>query len=719
MEQDFQQELFEIFKQEAEDYLGVLNDGLHRLKDGADEQVVEQIFRTTHSLKGAARAVSFSAVEELCQALESIFSKLKDKEMELSADLIDLFAEAFDELEALVIASDLEAQPDIELLGSLQSVLAGNLKLKKQPAKAKPRRQPVRKSEESKSSKTEKPAASAETIRISYERLQNLLQKSEELISVKIKYRYYLRKLEAMQSLVAQLLPEHGYSSMLSHSDEQLEILTSLKQQLENYQKLLANDSFQVSALIEGHLGDIRNLMLFPFSTITGYLERSTRNIAKELNKKIDLKIMGAETEIDKHILELLKDPLIHLIRNSIDHGIEDPQERIYRGKPMVGTIKVEVFPASDQKIKIKISDDGQGFDLNRIKAKVIENGLATEDELNQMSEGEALSFIFHSGFSTKTEVSKLSGRGLGMAVVKENIEKLGGSLQVKNDYPNGCSFLLSIPLSFASGHGILFQLANHKMIIPTQVVEQIVRIPFNQLKSAKNQLMINVKGELIPVHQLREILNIKGDTEAVSKGNLSLLILNHHSRKLALIVDEILEEREILLKKLSPPLNDVTLLAGLTLLGDGSLVPVLNPAEIFELSKQGGKARIKTGHDKPKKILVAEDSITSRMLLKNVLQTAGYHVELAVNGKLAWEKLNEQNYDLLISDIQMPQMDGIELTKKVKSDRKLKKLPVVLLTSLGSEEDREKGLKAGANAYFVKGDFKQSSILELIKTLV
>ena len=715
MEQDFQQELLEIFQQEAEDYLAVLRNGIQSLEEQPAPETIEEIFRTTHSLKGAARAVSFSAVEELCQALESIFSKIKNKELKLSSELIETFADAVDALVDLLEQGELDANPDEQLLLKLQEIVSGRIPSpKERPAKVstpppEKKLSNVAPSHSPKKHKTTK----GETIRIPYSRLQELMHSSEELISVKIKYHYYLRKINELTQMCEQLqqLTEREKSSIKS-------VLQDLQQQLQDFQKSLSNDAFQIKTHIDSHIDKVRDLMLFPFSTITEFLEHSTRKIAKELGKRIILKIIGAETKFDKHMLEMLKDPLIHMIRNSIDHGIETPTERQYMGKPETGTIKIEVIPPVKQKIKIIISDDGAGFNVEKIKQIILSKGLATAEQLEKLSDHEIIAFIFKSGFSTKSEVSKLSGRGLGMAVVKENIEKLGGSLQIKNNYPNGSTFILNLPLSFASSNGILVQTSSLKLFLPTSAVENTIRIKSEALKSIENKAMLNFEGQNIPVYDLASLLGLNPKSTDY-KDTLNIVILQSGDKQMALIIDRILDEREILIKKLSPPLENVSLLSGITTLGDGSLVPIVNISELFYLCGQDGKSFTVQQKEKSKKILIVEDSITSRVLLKNVLETAGFEVELAVDGQMAWDKLKEHKADLIISDIQMPKMDGITLTRKIKSDSKLKDIPLILLTSLDAEEDRKKGLEAGANAYFVKGDFKQNSILEIIKKLI
>ncbi len=736
MDQEFERELLEIFKAEAEDYLSVLNDGLLALEEAPDERTLEEMFRTTHSLKGAARAVNFTAVEELCQAIESLFSKLKNHELEMNDAILDLLIKSIDHLNELLAQNNFDATCDVEIVQQLHAACSGKLKVsKKKPKKrasAKPKQpEPQTQNAESQPTKTESKTEenTQETIRISYQKIRELFNQSEDLINIKIKHKFYLDHINAIYDELEQLSKKQKWLWMQAATPQNFasaaneagiylqKAFESVKRQVDFLKKNLENDRFQITAMIDKHLDDIKQLMMFPFSTITNYLERSTKTIAREMEKKIELKIYGKEVELDKHTLELLKDPLIHLIRNSLDHGIEPPEERVMRGKPETGKITIEVLPPRDQRIVVKVTDDGRGLDVEKIKQKALEKKLVTPAELKTMNEQQIISLIFHSGFSTKSQVSKLSGRGLGMAVVLENVEKLGGSLKVENYFPNGSTFYLTIPLRFATSRGILVSLNDLRAIIPTKFVRLPLRIERSRLKTVEKQLVLNINGQNIPLFALSQLLGLPSSKESSPFLNILILKLENNN-EIAVSVDQVLDEREIILKKLNPPLEQVRFLSGMTILGDGSLVPVLNVHDIFNVCATM-EQNLEVTSEPARQILAVEDSITSRVLLKNVLESAGFTVQTAVNGQQAWQLLQKQKFDLIISDVEMPEMDGIELTKRVKSDPALKNVPLILLTSLGSEKDKQRGLEAGANAYFIKQDFKQKSLLDLIHKLI
>ncbi len=777
MDSDFTKELIEIFKNEAEDYLNILSSGLLELESSNDPELLERIYRTTHSLKGAARAVNFSGIEELCQVMETLFSRIKNGEMKITPELLDVLLAGVEELTTLINSDEPDQSADYEILENLQKALNGSLpeaassesrasKPEPQPEAKEvkeekpPEKAPAQVKKPKPSAKEKTPAAPkakpgpkkssgtstapSETIRVSFRRVDQLINQSEELLMIKLKNDHYVQNVRELNDLFREQKSRllaflnqlqdtvSHYKSMPQTEAKQNEKLNQLintlngniqniftfEKRLLQFYTVLENDNHQISALIEHHLTDIRQLMMFPFSTITNYLQTSTRSIARELHKQIELKIIGSEIELDKHVLEELKDPLIHIIRNSIDHGIEPPEERLMKGKPEKGKITIEVLPPRDQNIVIRISDDGRGIDLEKVKQSALRKNLVKPEELEHFSPAQILGLIFKSGFSTAQKVSRLSGRGLGMAVVAENVEKLGGTVKIENNPPFGCSFLITLPLNMATSRGILIEVAGQRYIIPTRTVEAPLRVEAQRLKSVEGNKVIQVNGRNIPVYELASLLELK-PVQIDEHKKLSMLILNWGQQRLALIVDRIIDEREILLKRLNPPLEKIRYLAGATILGDGALVPVLNTGDLLGNASDLAGMQIENENVAKKRVLVVEDSITSRVLLKNVLEGAGYEVTTAINGAEAWKILGKEKFDLIVSDVEMPEMNGFELTKKVRKNEKLKSVPLILLTSLGSEEDRRKGMESGATAYFIKSSFEQKSLLELIEKLI
>jgi two-component system chemotaxis sensor kinase CheA len=465
---------------------------------------------------------------------------------------------------------------------------------------------------------------------------------------------------------------------------------------------------------------------MLPFSTLLEIFPKMIRDLSRDQGKEVELVIMGSEVEIDKRILEEMKDPLIHLLRNCIDHGIEKPEERIKNKKQPRGIITIAISQIDSNKIEIYLSDDGAGIDLEKVKKAAVKSGIISEEDRENLPEQEIYSLIFQSEVSTSPMITDLSGRGLGLAIVRERVEKLGGYISVQTEPHRGTVFRLLLPLTIATYRGIIVQAGDQLFAIPIAKVERVMRIKPDEIKTVENRETIVLNGRTIPLVCLTNVLEISrmkkqgGDSHFIP-----VVILGSAERRIAFSVDKILSEHELLVKSLGKNLSRVRNIAGATVLGSGRAVPILNVSDVMKsavrLTSTSPQAAVTAGveGDKKKSILVVEDSITSRMLLKNILEAAGYLVKTAVDGLDAWTALRIEEFDLVVSDVDMPRMNGFDLTSKIRSDKKLAELPLILVTALESREDRERGIDVGANAYMVKRSFDQSNLLEVIQRLI
>jgi two-component system chemotaxis sensor kinase CheA len=438
------------------------------------------------------------------------------------------------------------------------------------------------------------------------------------------------------------------------------------------------------------------------------------------------LDIQGGDVEIDRRILEDIKDPLMHLIRNGIGHGIEAPEGRKRNGKPPWGTITIAISQVGSNRAEIVVSDDGSGIDLRKVADTAMTRGLIPEGGDHSLSDQEAISIIFRSGFSTSSVVSNVSGRGLGLAIVRDKVEKLGGRVSLETKPQQGTSFHMVLPVTLATFRGILVRASDQLFVIPTANVERVTRVKKGEHNTVGNKETIEFDGRSVSLLRLNDVLMLPvPDKKADDSDHVHVLVLRVADQQIAFTVDAILEEQEVLVRGLGKQLSRVRNVAGATILGSGKLVPILNVQDLIKSAVKGALATFEPvaasddGNGRAKSILVAEDSITSRMLLKNILESAGYEVKTAVDGAAAWSALKTEDFDLLVSDVQMPRMTGFELTLKIREDEKLAKLPVVLVTALGSREDRERGIESGANAYIVKSSFDRSDLLETLGRLI
>jgi two-component system chemotaxis sensor kinase CheA len=429
----------------------------------------------------------------------------------------------------------------------------------------------------------------------------------------------------------------------------------------------------------------------------------------------------GGEIETDRRILEEMKDPLIHLLRNCVDHGIERPQQREERGKPARATIKLAISQKNTDYVEIVVSDDGVGIDVQKVRAVAVKLGLAAPEDAAKMDERQVASLIFKSGVSTSPMITEVSGRGLGLAIVREKVEKVGGSVSIESTPGRGTTFRLSLPLTIARFRGVLVRVGERLFVLPTRYVQRVLRVGRDEIKSAENRETIEIDGRAASAVRLTDVLEIARRNPAPDpKRKIPVLVLAWAGEQIGFIVDEILDEQEVVVKGLGRQLRRVRNLAGATVLGSGKVLPVLNVADLMQsaVNMAPSAARHETT-ESPKSILVAEDSITARTLLKNILEFAGYKVKTAVDGVEALCALANEGFDLVVSDVEMPRMSGFDLTAKIRADKRLSELPVVLVTALESREHRERGLDVGANAYIVKSSFDQGNLLEVVRRLI
>jgi len=415
------------------------------------------------------------------------------------------------------------------------------------------------------------------------------------------------------------------------------------------------------------------------------------------------LAVQGAEIEIDRRILEAMKDPFIHLVRNCIDHGIEKPGDRAKKNKPARGSIILTITQINSSHVEVRLADDGQGIDRAGVRAAASRLGLLPAEEAETLPDAEALPLVFASGVSTSSLITDISGHGLGLAIVREKVEALGGAVSVASDPSLGTTFRIVLPLTLATFHGVLVRLEEHLFVFPATEVQRILRVGSEEIKTVENRETIQFGGKAVSWVRLQDALQLsRKSAESTTGVKRPAVLVGSGEKCVAFLVDEVLGDQELLVKGLPWPLARVPNLGGATAIGKAAGRP---PGE----EKQARR----------KSVLVVEDSITARTLLKNILETAGYQVATAVDGLDAFTQLRTATFDVVVSDVDMPRMNGFELTAKIRGDKKSAELPVVLVTALGSREDREHGIEVGANAYIVKSSFDQSNLLEVLERLV
>jgi two-component system chemotaxis sensor kinase CheA len=790
-ERDFLRKLQTAFCGEARDHLQAISSGLIELEhcpdDARRKEIILTVFRESHSLKGASRAVNRSDIESICQAIEGVFAGWRGEDVHPPAKVLDRLHQAINVMETAIESGSAEApgwhdEGTLELIDQLSGrtadastgqpraepaageglcgVSSPDEQAHESPREAEPPAAPLpAKATPLKPAARPSPAASAslsDTLRIPTAKLDSLFLQAEELLALKLMANQRVADLRGVQQTVeawekqwteaagetADTLPgiesDGGRGRGLPEADSRPAALVDINRarlrevtlQLTSLVAVLDQDRRVTAGMVDRLLEDAKKLLMLPFSTLLEVFPKLVRDLSRDQGKEVDLVIRGTEVEVDKRILEEMKDPLIHLLRNCVDHGIESPESRALAGKPPRGTITLGISQVHGNKVEICIVDDGQGIDPQAVKAAALRRGLLDEDRAQELSDAEALNLVFRAEVSTSRILTEISGRGLGLAIVKEKVDKVGGRIEIETRRMEGTTFHLILPLTLATFKAVLVEAGGQVAAVPTANAEHVYRIRPEDVVTVENLQTLRFEDQVIPLVRLDDVLELPRQDDPQGS-HVPVLVLNDGIQRIAFRLGAVLGEQEVLLKRLGKPLLRVRNVAGATVLGSGKAVPVLNAADLLKSAVKGsaraaaaaaGNGAVAGGKTKAraaKSLLVVEDSVTARMLIKGILDSAGYRVKTAVDGLDAWTALKTDDFDLVVSDVEMPRMDGFALTAQIRADRRLADLPVVLVTALASRQDRERGVEAGANAYIVKSSFDQSNLLDVVARLL
>lgn len=768
------QQLLDTFKVELEDQLQIITDGLLLLEkpqgDAAKQETLNGIFRAAHNIKGAARGVSVTAVAEISHHLESLFSVLKEGELEPVPAVIDLCLTTLDRLrEAMLAHNDgrdpdfdqqaLEAQLDsatqtgvVDTVDTVKASVVNSSQASVADTKveavqveepvATPTTEAVSSVAEepktscSETSKVATTKSSSEVIRVTIDKLDRVSALAEELQVAKIGMdehfsgmqllRGHVEGLSALWARARKVLKRNGQGELsselrqlLTSSMDTMHVLDDVTGRMHKDMRGTTNRLGFISTALQG---DMRMLRLVPASTLFRPMVRSVRDIARQLNKNIKLDIIGDEIEMDRAVLEGLRDPLVHLLRNAIDHGMESSPERAAASKPEEGRIVLTVKSEGGQ-IKITIEDDGGGICLDRVRKAALKKRLLSADELDSMATDDVLQLIFRPGFSSKDIITDVSGRGVGLDVVSANLRDLKGSVRLETEEGNGTTFILMVPLTLTTERGLQVRAGGEDFVIPSTAVERIMELAAEDVVEVVASQAIVIDGQPLPLRDMATALDLES-TPRLTNDLLPVVVVSQGWQVVAFTVDEVIGEREIIIKRLMSPLESVRNVSGATLTGSGDIMMVLNAGDLVKSALcTSGISQFVAGVEKQEvvkyRILVVDDSITTRTLEKNILEARGFEVVVAVNGKEAWNTLQQSNFNIIVTDIEMPIMNGYEFTERVKQSEDYAEIPVVMVSSLSSDEEKKRGIEVGADAYIVKGDFESQALLDVVSQLI
>ena len=578
-----------------------------------------------------------------------------------------------------------------------------------------------------------------DTIRVEPQKLDILMTHASELAVTKLRISQQMTEINQMfalwedwnrnnpindnllQEIEQSLNPEQfqPLKYFLNSTEQSLNYLGGL---VNNLKTRASEDVTSLGIIADRLESGIQGLRQLPLSTVFNIYPRMVRDLAKQQGKEINLIIEGGDTKADKRILEEIKDPLLHLIRNAVDHGIETPEERISQGKPKQATILLRGYQIGGS-IGIEISDDGRGLNLESISSTAIRRKVRTEKELAAMSDSEIQSLIFASGFSTRTEITELSGRGVGLDVVRANVERLKGSIQVTSSPGNGCKFEVRLNTSLATTKVLIVNLDQTLYALPLEFIQTMITLPRQDIYEIEGKSTITFEDRHLSITWLTNLLQLSTSEES-TKGNNNLfcIILQIDSEQFGVIVDDLVDQQDVVLKPQSKLLRRIPNILGATILGSGEVCMILNPPDLLHSLRSGSwqdVSRPVTSKATQNNLLLVEDSVIIRTQMQRLLKGAGYNVTLAENGLEGLQKVQDHNFDIVLSDVEMPSMNGFDMTKSIRQNSKYAQLPIVLISTLSSSEDKRRGQEAGANAYLTKGDFDQQLLFQTLRQLI
>lgn len=586
------------------------------------------------------------------------------------------------------------------------------------------------------------------TLRVDSSKLDNLVNQVNELMINKIKTKKHLLEIneinKEMEDWQRDSIKALNY---LKYYDKKYfqsgvkdnpvsffirQLLTLFSENNKKVQETISNistlyrtiqeDDLKLNIVVDDLEHMVKNIRVLPLATVFHLFGRMVRDIAVEKGKRIELEIQGSETSTDKKIIEEIKAPLIHIIRNAIDHGIETPEERMNIGKPPAGKILLAAKQVGN-KVIIEITDDGRGINIEKIKEKAIQKGFLTKEEINSMTNEQITNIIFSPGFSTGDEITDISGRGIGLDVVQTKIAQLNGRVKVISEINQGCCVQIELPTTMSTLKAFLVKSANQTFAIPMDTINTVMRKRADEIILNKGKRSIIFKEKTIPLYDLADILK-QEKTQQTYKDKETVLILESDDKAIALSVDKLLGDQELLHKKLSAPLYKLKNISGITTLVSGEICLILNISDIIKSTKglspkKLGGATQEIIPNSNFKILLVDDSITTRTMEKNILRKLGYEIETAENPLEAFDKMKLSRFDLIISDIEMPEMDGLEFLEKLKTNEMYYDIPVIMVSSLITEEHKQRANDLGAKKYIIKSEFSQDYFQETVSKIL
>jgi two-component system sensor histidine kinase and response regulator WspE len=772
--------LMDLFRSEADGQVALLTEGLLALEGEAEPSpaALESLMRAAHSLKGAARIVGLDAAVRVAHALEDNFVAAQRGEFLIQSVHVDALLKAVDLLAQIALLSEdssaawqeeneelvagtvegLKQLPSVVVEVDIPLALPRELLVVAEESPAPPESivsdsatppaapairhnggadQPAESAAEVAPSVPHPPEAPGRVVRVSAESLSRLMGLAGESLVQARQLRPFVDALVNLRSRQASVIEtlqaiEERRASGSGNLEELLgraraeaiRCIEGLNREAEAF-----DDYARRGEDLAGRLHhEVLASRMRPMSEGVRGFPRLVREISRDLGKKVRFEVKGENTGVDRDILDKLDAPLNHLIRNALDHAIESPDDRLIAGKEATGLIRLEARHSAGM-LQITVLDDGRGIDPARLREKIVRRGLVSTEMAARLTEAELLEFLFLPGFSTKEAVTEISGRGVGLDVVQDMVRNVGGIVRVTSKLGRGTRFTLQLPITMSVIRALLVKIAGEPYAFPLNRIDRIIRVPNDEVRRLEGRPHFMMDDQLVGLIDAVQVLELP-ETVAASEP-MSVVVVSDRGNRFGMIVDEFLGERDLEVRPLDPRLGKPPDINSASVLDDGWPVLIVDVEDLVRsIDNQIGGKRLKSpagaiaaaaskARKPARRILVVDDSITVRELERQLLESRGYAVDVAVDGVDGWNAVRVGDYHLVISDVDMPRMDGIALVRSIKQDARLKSIPVVIVSYKDREEDRMRGLDAGADGYLTKSSFHDRTFLDAVADLI
>lgn len=737
--EDVRRKILAVFLEEYKSHLESIRTALAAVDSGdtPPAPLLDEMFREAHTLKGAARAADIPAVQDLAHRLETLFTGLQNRSITHDGLFRRLVHRVLDSVEDYVTAlqGTTAPVPPTDVLDAVEAFMkdlaptdTGTVPW--EPASIEP-----------------VPAAAiiktTDSLRVSAGSLERLQKTADEIVTENRRHQFLDRHISTLRQLLSevglqwnhlfkshhselrQLEAHPEYSkivSYLNYVNHHLQVIGREVRTLEKNQGALA----QVSKMLGRSLqDDIRHARMIPAESEFQVFRKMVRDLARDQGKEVELRVEGFDVQADRLVFQRLKDPLMHILRNAVNHGIEPPEERTRKEKNTTGTVHLQIA-VKDGRLSIIVTDDGQGIDYARIAQTAVKKKIVTKEEAENADKAELIQLLTQPGFSTAPMITEMAGRGMGLSVVKEAVNRLQGTFYIGSSPTGGSVIKISVPLTVSTTRILLVEVNRQLFGIPSSRIDRLLHVDVGDVDTLEGKPVIYPGPRPVHFLSLGYLLDI-GETTLFSRRNrIPAIVLKAAPHSLAVAVHRFIGEEQVIVKDLPMPLTQSQFFTGAFIRADGSVALILNPtalATAFKGEKQAITLKTEEAQSEPEshkaRILIVDDSITTRTLEKTILDAHGYDVYMAVDGYEAFQFLQVNDVDLVITDVAMPRMNGFALVEEMKKDNRLQKLPVIIVSSMDRKEDRERGLSLGADAYILKQKFEQQNLLETIQQII